>query len=125
MIISQTITCSKMFSYDDISVFAFVCWNNHQHGAILKYDEQINVWNEINVDQTILSLNEKVVDTFIDCTQTFVAILHCAQKTNLAKFDEYDENVLLINVGNVLTLKDICFMKLFNTYNCFLNLSEK
>lgn len=94
-------------------------------GTLLKFDEQRNVWNETYIVQQILSPEEKVIDAVMDCSKMFVAILHSAHKTNFLKFDEFNENVSLVNVGNVFSLRDICFIKLFNAHNLCFNLAEK
>lgn len=73
-------------------------------GSFINYDKENNVWCKMNIK----SLLDDCKPDEVFSTNSFVVLM------------EHDTCTRFINLGSVLSLKDICFLKLFKTFNSVL-----
>lgn len=76
---------------------------------ILKYGENANKWSQFNVDLKNCGLPKDFIAEFVCGAPEFVLIMNASQIFQDAKY-------FVININNVMKLKDICFAKLCNIY---------
>lgn len=108
---TRRITYPILYSQEN-NLFAFL----QNSLTLMIYNESDYQWEEINVAFEKYGLSRNFHVTFIHATPEIVVFLTYVEK---------ELKYVLINLRNVVNLKDICFLKLYNYYNCSKRLPEK